>query len=509
MKKIKILDLKFLEENYLEEINDYTEELEQKLADNNIDYEIGYICDDCGEFVKEFDIYDVYSNNDNKYKICNNCLINSNAYFYCDHCGQWYERETVYSYTTVNDATICQNCKDDYYLYCEDCEELFHEDDLMYNDRDDCYYCENCYGNHTHNSELYDYHSFNNWQPHKTTSEPEPAFYIGHELEIDDAYEQDEAVEMISTELNGICMHDGSLSEDGIEFISHPLSYKYMLSLEDKYRSVFDRLVNLGYRSHDTDSCGLHFHVTRPQNPDIIDRIILFMETYKEEIITFSRRKNNEIASWCNFLSDKRTDINEKELKSLDYIKKYKETSNRYMALNLTNRNTIEFRIFKGTLKYETFMACFEFVYFLTKLASDLTIPIEELTWERVTRNGRFLQYYVDEHDIHTNKPIHDYTTEILIEKNREKEEIKTNLQKVYKSLVKEIHNLTKLDTRKKITIDNMIKISDISNLESMLEAIIRDIEYMNDYNDIEEYTLQNIKDRLKYLNERIDIICA
>ena len=416
MKKIKILDLKFLEENYLEEINDYTEELEQKLADNNIDYEIGYICDDCGEFVKEFDEYDVYSNNGNKYKICNNCITNSNAYFRCDHCGTWYERETVYSYTTVNDATICQSCKDDYYVYCNDCEELFHEDDVIYNDRDGYYYCTICYDNHTHASELYSYHSFNNWQPHKTTSEPEPAFYIGHELEIDEANEQDEAVEMISTELNGVCMHDGSLSEDGIEFISHPLSYKYMLSLEDKYRNVFDRLVNLGYRSHNTSSCGLHFHVTRPQNPDIIDRIILFMETYKEEIIKISRRNTNELSSWANFISDRVYDVDEKEIKSIDFIKKHKGNYNRYMALNLTNANTIEFRFFKGTLNYDTFMADFEFIYNLVTFASDLSLPIEKLTWNKVTSEGKFLPQYVENNYLKTDKPIKDYTQEILSE---------------------------------------------------------------------------------------------
>lgn len=503
MKKIKNLATNTIE--------DYTEELEQKLANDNTPYEIGYICNDCGEFHGEDYMTEVNTNNQNTpYMICEHCINNSLIYFYCDDCGNWYD-DTIDYYYTQNGNIICESCRDSNYDECEGCHELIHRDDSYYCDECDLCFCESCWNDHCHDDEvLYDYHEFNDWQPHYLPNEPIPDFYIGHELEIDNGSDVREAQEIITRHLPCICMHDGSLSYQGLEMISHPLSYDYMLSKENEYREVFEELTHsLNYKSHDTSTCGLHFHVTRPQNPDIIDRIILFMETYKEEIITFSRRKNNEIASWCNFLSDRRTNINEKELKSLDYIKKYKETSNRYMALNLTNYNTIEFRIFKGTLKYETFMACFEFVYFLTKLASDLTIPIEELTWERVTSNGIYLKQYVDEHDIHTNKPIHDYTTEILIEKNRQREEIKTNLQKAYKSLVKEIHNLTKLDTRKKITIDNMIKITDISNLETMLEAMIRDIKYMNENNDIEEYTLQNIKDRIKYVNERIDTICA
>lgn len=499
MKKIKNLATNTL--------HDYTEEKEKELANDNIPYEIGYICEDCGEFYPYEYMTEVNTYNQNTpYMICEDCLPD---YFYCEHCGNWYD-DTYENYNTNRGYSVCSQCASDYFYECASCHDLVHRDDTYYCDECDQDFCESCWDDHHHDEEvLYDYHCFNNWQLQQLPDE-NPDFYIGHELEIDNGDDISEAQEIITRHLPCICMHDGSLSYQGLEMISHPLSYKYMLSKENDYRDTFNELTHsLNYKSHNTNTCGLHFHVTRPTNPDIIDRIILFMETYKEEIITFSRRKNHEIASWCNFLSDKRTSVDEKELKSLDYIKKYKETSNRYMALNLTNSRTIEFRIFKGTLKYETFMACFEFVYFLTKLASDLTIPIEELTWEKVTSNGLFLQNYVDEHDIHTNKPIHDYTTEILIEKNREKEEIKTNLQKVYKILVKEIHKLTKLDTRKKITIDSMIKITDISNLESMLEAIIRDIKYMNDYNDIEEYTLQNIKDRIKYVNGRIDTICA
>ena len=36
--------------------------------------------------------------------------------------------------------------------------------------------------------------------------------------------------------------------------------------------------------------------------------------------------------------------------------------NNRYMAVNLTNRNTIEFRIMRGTLNLESFYACIDFI---------------------------------------------------------------------------------------------------------------------------------------------------
>ena len=44
-----------------------------------------------------------------------------------------------------------------------------------------------------------------------------------------------------------------------------------------------------------------------------------------------------------------------------------------YTAVNLKPENTIEFRIFRGTLRYETFIATIEFTHYLCQLAKDLS----------------------------------------------------------------------------------------------------------------------------------------
>lgn len=498
------MKIKYLDNNSNTIITDYTETLANELTTNNTDYELGYTCSDCGTFTREDNTTFVRNNEGDENPVCEDCISNSSNYFYCDDCDNWFD-DTVANYETEDNRIICSDCRYEDYYECDECGAIVHSDDIYYCDDCDRYYCSSCWDDHYHEQNLlYDYHAFNDWQPKQTEDEPKPQFYIGHELEIDEGSDMQTAVEEITSRLNGICMHDGSLSDDGIEFISHPLSYNYMLSLENDYRRVFTNLINLGYRSHETDTCGLHFHVTRPQNTDIIDRIILFMETYKEEIIRLSRRTHGEIADWCNFLSDKRQ-TSEKQLKSLDYIKKNKETSTRYMALNLTNSRTIEFRIFKGTLNYETFMADFEFVYFLTTLCSDLSLPIEEITWERVVNNGRFLQYYCNEHDLHTNKPIIDYTTEILIEKNKRKEEIRKDLLVLYKKVVTSIHKMTSLDNRKKNV--SMIDSSDWDIKSSWLTAILSDNKRLDIYFDNDdEYQIEEVKRRIKYINERIDL---
>lgn len=500
MEKIKILDLNFAEEHNLEEINDYSEELKQQLDNSNTPYEIGYICSDCGEFATG--TIAVETSRGDTRQVCEDCITNSEVYFCCEDCETWYD-DTVNSYTTSDGRTICDGCRCEHYIECDNCGDLVYEDNAYYCDDCDRYYCESCWDNHYHEENLlYDYHAFRDWRPYKTETECEPPFYIGHELEIDNGSLCEDVINDITSSIPAVCMHDGSLGCDGIEIVSQPLSYKYYLAKENDYHELFKRLANdYGYQSHNTTTCGLHFHVTRPQNSDIIDRIILFMETYKEEIIRLSRRSSGEISDWCNFLSDYRTSVSEKEIKSLDYIKKNKETSTRYMALNLTNSNTIEFRIFKGTLKYETFMADLEFVNNLVTIASDLSIPVEEMTWNKITSMGCFLPQYIDEHDLHSNKPIVDYTTEIIIERNRRLSKTKKELRTLYKTLMSEINKLTTVNT-KRFNSNKMVNIEKLTSYTTFLECVVRDLRYIDrdnymDYIDGITTRINNIKGRM------------
>ena len=478
--------------------------LKDTLRENNIEFEEVIQCPECNKWTNDFTL--IHNRRDDYY-ICADCLEkpdNSTTYFWCEDCQEWYDN-TYRSFETASGNVVCEECRYEHYVECHDCGSLVYQDNAYYCDDCDNYFCESCWDDHTHEENLlYDYHEFNDWVPHylpEEINENKPEFYIGHELEIDDGSDMEGAVETINS-IDGICMHDGSLSYRGIEFISHPLSYKYMLSKEEEYRKTFEHLVNLGYKSHDTNTCGLHFHVTKPQNDKVIDRIILFMETYKEEIITLSRRKPEELNRWSRFLSDKRTSINSKIIKSLDYIVKNKDYCDRYMALNLTNNKTIEFRFFKGTLKYETFMADFEFINNLVHFASDLSLPVEELTWDKVTSVGRFLPQYIESENIHSDKPIIDYSKETLIEFNTKKAELKNELDVLIAKVLKTISNKARTknnnSTKMKETI-NTIVIA-LENLK-----LLRQIAYTLETTDVFNYgALNNCKCDLDYYKGRM-----
>lgn len=472
------------------------------LEDNNISFSTGVYCNECGDLTEDYtEVYDNYGNN---YYVCEYCINNNDKFFYCDDCEVWYDN-SVDRYYTADNRVICDGCYGDDYTSCDECGDIIRSDDAYYCERHDAYYCEYCYDNYHSECEeqglLYDYHTFHDWQP-KAVENETPKFYIGYELEIDEGSDTQRAVDIIQ-DIDNIPMHDGSLSYRGIEQISHPLTYKYHLSIEDKTRQAFDELINLGYKSHNTNTCGLHFHVTRPEDSKIIDRILLFMETYKEEIVTISRRKSREeLGHWARFLSDKRQNLDTKVIKSLDYIVNNKDTCDRYMALNLTNEKTIEFRFFKGTLKYETFMADLEFINNLVEYASDLTLPIEKMTWTLVTSKGKYLPQYIEEHNLQSDKPIIDYSKELVATFNAEKDTAREELEVIIAKLLKVIANRArrKNDKYTKLRETNNILYNTYSILQTA-QGILYELENIQ---ALDYYRLDSINSDLRYLKERI-----
>jgi hypothetical protein len=195
--------------------------------------------------------------------------------------------------------------------------------------------------------------------------------YLGFELECEpteiedwDDINTDETCEEVCAIMGRdvYCKYDGSL-ESGIEIVSHPMTLEYLENTRFDFARMSDYLVEDGWRSHDAPNCGLHFHVSRTalgDNPDAAEaRIMYLFEKFWNKIVKFSRRKDSEL-HWCdrNF-GGARCTINE-----CAYIANNQKGwghSSRYHAINVTNDDTIEFRIFKGTLKPNTYRASVEF----------------------------------------------------------------------------------------------------------------------------------------------------
>ena len=131
---------------------------------------------------------------------------------------------------------------------------------------------------------------------------------------------------------------------------------------EFPWEDIMHRAIHQGYRSHQTSTCGLHLHVNRnafsdnqEEQDEVISRILYFVEHHWNELLKFSRRSEYAMNRWAARYGYEHT-----PKAIMDKAKK--GGNGRYAAVNLCNYHTVEFRLFRGTLKYNTFIATIQLV---------------------------------------------------------------------------------------------------------------------------------------------------
>ena len=307
--------------------------------------------------------------------MCETCLYDKTVL--CDNCQDRIWRDEAEGDSTY---TLCHHCYENHYTSCEDCGRLIHNEDALYTDDEDYPYCRDCFEKLNNNSIKNYYYK------------PEPIFYgsgnlfYGIELEIDKGGEDGSNAQILLdiANKNGeriYCKHDGSIY-DGFEIVSHPMSLDYHIN-DMNWLSVFERAVELDYRSHNTTTCGLHIHCSRSafgkdyeKQEKAIGRVVFFVERHWNELVKFSRRTPENLNHWAAKYATISDTTEETYKKAKD------KRMGRYVAVNLENGSTIEFRLFRGTLCYKTFIATLQLVDEICYWAINLTDKeMEELSW--------------------------------------------------------------------------------------------------------------------------------
>lgn len=189
--------------------------------------------------------------------------------------------------------------------------------------------------------------------------------------------------------------HDGSVQ---IELDTMPCSLEYHKS-KMNYKEMFKYLDEQGYKGHDCSTAGLHIHAnrdylgkTKMQQDLVISKILYIIEKFNDNICVIGRRNTD----YSQFVGDRC-----KEDTALILFDKYKREGKK-AALNLEHKDTIEFRMFKSTLKYETFILTLEFVKDIIDFAKSVSIEeIENMNWNDLmkTFSKELQQYYVDRYN--------------------------------------------------------------------------------------------------------------
>ena len=331
-----------------------------------------YVCHFCGAVLSETDAHEF-----DDIIMCEHCLDEHTIL--CDNCLEriWKsEAEGMPSYA------LCRYCYENNYCNCEECGRLIHNDDAVYSDDNDEPYCQSCYDK-LYSGTIKNYHY-----------KPSPIFYggedhslfMGIELEVDEGgescYNAQQIIDIANDNSEHIyCKHDGSL-DDGFEIVSHPMTLNYHQN-EMNWRVVLAKAIELGYTSHNAGSCGLHIHCNRSffgedydEQELAVGRIIFITERFWNELVKFSRRTQGSLNRWAAKYATISETVSETYSKAKD------RDLGRYVAVNLQNYHTIEFRMFRGTLRYDTFIATLQLVDEICRLAVTMDdYDLEKLSW--------------------------------------------------------------------------------------------------------------------------------
>ncbi len=374
----------------------YCYECGEELKDDDTMYDIGsgervcedcrytsyYDCEDCGALVHSDDAQRVYRR-DNEQLVCPDCL---HDYTYCEHCGEYVTDAEIWINTFR--LTICEYCYHENYFTCEHCNETHHVDAAHY--INDSYYCMDCADDIEDHDLIHPY----------SYSPPELHFYgaalgrpvgYGAEVEIDDGDDRWDAARDIDDAGDGhiYLKEDGSLSYDGLEIVTHPATLDYHVN-SFPWGNICSAALNYGYRSHDTNTCGLHIHASRSmfggttieQDLTIAKIMLLIDRWYDTKIVNFARRDINKMRRWAD---KPNADIQPGDDDGDAVYKSKKNANDRYRAINLCNYSTVEFRFFRGTLKHTTIIASIQWVDTIINYCK--RTPLKDLfraTWDDI-----------------------------------------------------------------------------------------------------------------------------
>lgn len=246
--------------------------------------------------------------------------------------------------------------------------------------------------------------------------------------------------------------HDSTVQ---IEFDTMPCSLEFHKN-KMNYRKMFEYLDKEGYKGHDCETAGLHIHANRSylgksriSQELVISKILYILEKFNDEICVIARRDND----YSEFAGEKQNEDSIVELYG-----KYKDKGKR-AALNLQHKDTIEFRMFKSTLKYETFILTLEFVKDIIDYAKSVDIEeIELAKWSDLINcfSSELRKYYefryqkkVKDINGSTVKQIRKRISKLKSElKNSKNFFQKTKLQQEYCNLKREYKELNKKEKK-------------------------------------------------------------
>lgn len=367
-----------------------------------------YSCDECGRVYSDSDAIVTASSDSYSRRNAGNVCLCEDCRWQCADCNEYFANDAEKSENVDHDA-ICMRCAENYNT-CEDCNAIVHNDSGYYHEGREVTLCNICYRDQCRDdgaeengenqdgeyvppgreesTTLHDY----NYQPRlifllmpDETGRIAPTFF-GLEIEAENRNRSDLESEL---EKAGIvdsdtwyAKKDSSIGYDdstdtrkydGAELVSHPGSWKYWQAHDF---AIFQKLQKAKFRSYDTDTCGMHVHISRTSFTELgLWKLLEFFRLNPKLVARLSRRKGDRLERWAAINSGpggvhvrpSRKLVKIEPIVEFDRsIRRYVHTDrtecekvewkhhDRYAAINLENAATVEIRIFRGTLNVDS-----------------------------------------------------------------------------------------------------------------------------------------------------------
>ena len=334
-------------------------------------------CTSCASEMSEDDSYTT----DNADVVCSDCFRS------CDRCesagimdDDWYE---------VDGYMWCQSCTDYHAYWCSGCSE-YSTDSMFYpEDRSGCYcescisdafYCEGCdeywFDGCTNCDQedderlIHDY----SYKPDAIfhSTEVDDKLFFGIEMETeakrgnwDTRREASEYAQRLEPMELAYLKNDGSLN-CGFEIVTHPMTHDFLKNEADELWNTLEHLrTNMDMMAWGTGTCGLHIHISRTgfTGGSHMHRFLQLIYKNEGQFSTLAGRDSSRWAKFDDVVISVPTGRDEDGYtvwkRGMSFIGKIEQgrSSDRYSAVNTTNRETLELRIFKGTINHNTVKA--------------------------------------------------------------------------------------------------------------------------------------------------------
>jgi hypothetical protein len=320
--------------------------------------------------------------------------------FNCDDCD-WLEWDDDGHWANDGDLHICDSCTSDNYTYSEHQSTYITNEDweeeqerLAEEEREN-------------DSVIGDYHSSKRILsriPSSFDTRKTPVLMgLELEMEVKSGDREEHAKDLINALVlapsgDRYCAieEDGSL-HSGFELVTGWTG----LDVHAKQLQHFKNPIR-GLKSHDTQTCGLHVHICKKGMSlfHAVKMVLFINDSGNQRLVrSLARRDSSRYSQVKNKKAGYEWLKDAKNANNLQHL-----NADRYEALNFQNARTVEFRMFKGTLRYETMMACLEFTYATWFFCRDT--GTNQLTTEN------FLEFICKAENLSDTKFLRQYLTE-------------------------------------------------------------------------------------------------